>query len=365
MRCAAVIVLIAIGAVALTGCSERGDGQATPAVSPAGPASNPPRVEIALARVQPLHDTIEALGTVTANESVTIIAKLTDTVSQVRFEDGDLVTAGEVLVELTNREETALLAEAEANVVDARAQHSRLVDLLKDASVPESQVDEARARLLAAEARHESIMARLADRLIRAPFSGITGFRQVSAGALLSPSTPITTLDDIATIKLDFTVPELLLADLAPGLEVNAVSAALGNRVFKGSVRTIGSRIDPVTRAVTVRAVIDNPDLLLRPGMLLTVRLQSRPREALVIADAALIQEGTTVSVFVVDEGKAARRKIVVGQRAAELAEVLEGLVPGDAVVTAGQLKLRDGMPVQHQPVEDGEPAAAPSRDRG
>jgi membrane fusion protein (multidrug efflux system) len=296
---------------------------------------------------QSLHDTIEALGTVTANESVTIIAKLTDTVSKVRFEDGDLVEAGEVLVELTNREETALLAEAEANVEDARAQHRRLANLFRDGSVPESQVDEARARLLAAEARQESIMARLSDRLIRAPFSGVTGFRQVSEGALLSPSTPITTLDDIATVKLDFTVPELLLADLAAGLEVQATSAALGNRDFSGTVRTVGSRIDPVTRAVTVRALIANPDLLLRPGMLLTVRLRSRPREALVIPDSALIQEGTTVSVFVVRDGSAERRKIVVGQRSGEQAEVLQGLEAGDVVVTAGQLKLRDGMPVR------------------
>jgi membrane fusion protein (multidrug efflux system) len=361
VRLIVLAVLISSGLVA-AGCSDEGTDQGKGSDSPGrgGPAGGAPIVEIAQALVQPLHDTIEALGTVTANESVTITAKLTDTVSQVRFEDGDLVEAGEVLVELTNREETALLAEAEANVVDARAQHRRLADLFKDGSVPESQVDEARARLLAAQARHESIMARLADRLIRAPFSGVTGFRQVSAGALLSPSTPITTLDDIATIKLDFTVPELLLADLAPGLAVSAVSAALGNRAFAGTVRTIGSRIDPVTRAVKVRALIDNPDLLLRPGMLLTVRLRSRSREALVIPDAALIQEGTTMSVFVVTDGKATRRKIHVGQRSDDLAEVLDGLAAGDAVVTAGQLKLRDGMPVQQKPAHPAPVTAAP-----
>ena len=307
----------------------------------------PPRVEIAIAAVQPLHDTIEALGTVTANESVTIIAKLTDTVSKVRFEDGQLVEAGDVLVELTNREETALLAEAEANVVDARAQYRRLADLLRDRSVPESQVDEARARLLAAEARHESILARLSDRLIRAPFRGLTGFRQVSPGALLSPATPITTLDDVDTVKLDFTVPELLLADLETGLAVEARSAALGNRSFAGSVSTIASRIDPVTRAATVRARIPNPDLLLRPGMLLTVNLRSRPRQSLVIADSALIQEGTQAHVFVVRDGKAARQQIEVGQRQGGVAEVLGGLAAGDAVVIAGQLKLRDGLPVR------------------
>jgi membrane fusion protein, multidrug efflux system len=306
-----------------------------------------------------LHNTIEALGTVTANESVTIIAKLTDTVSKVRFEDGELVNGGDVLVELTNREETALLAEAEANVVDARAQHRRLADLIKEGSVPKSQVDEAHARLMAAEARHESILARLSDRLIRAPFSGVTGFRLVSEGALLSPSTPITTLDDIATIKLDFTVPELLIADLAPGLTVEATSAAIASRAFNGTVRTIGSRIDPVTRAVMVRALIDNPELVLRPGMLLTVRLKSRPRQSLVIPDSALVQEGTTMSVFVVREGVAARQKITVGVRSGDYAEVLEGLAAGALVVTAGQLKLRDGMTVRS---DDSQKAAAPAK---
>lgn len=353
-----LLVMVVLGSGA---CTDSAETPARPGPTP-GPGGAPaPRVEASVASVQTLHDTIEALGTVTANESVTIIAKLTDTVSKVRFEDGDLVEAGEVLIELTNREETALLAEAEANVGDARAQHRRLADLFRDGSVPASQVDEARARQLATEARYESILARLSDRLIRAPFSGVTGFRQVSEGALLSPSTAITTLDDIATIKLDFTVPELLLSDLAPGLVVEATSAALASRAFTGTVRTIGSRIDPVTRAVTVRALIGNPDLVLRPGMLLTVRLKSRPREALVIPDSALIQEGTTMSVFVIKEGVASRQKIVVGQRSGDLAEVLDGLGAGDSVVTAGQLKLREGTPVRVSADSGAAPAEAPA----
>lgn len=335
----------------LAGCDDNGAPAATgPNAAARNAAAPPPRVVVAPVEVRDLVTSIEALGTSQANESVTITAKLTDTISQVRFEDGQLVETGDVLVELTNREQTALLAEAEANVEDARLQWRRLADLLEQRSVPVSQVDEAKARLTAAQARYDSILARLADRLIRAPFSGLLGFRQVSAGTLVTPVTPITTLDDIATIKLDFTVPETLLASLRPGLVVAASAAAWPEREFRGEVRTIGSRVDPVTRAITARALVANDELLLRPGMLLTVQIDTNPRQALTLIDAAIIQDGETSFVFVMKDERVQRREIRTGQRSNNLVEILEGLAAGELVVVEGQIKLRDGMPVRTGP---------------
>ena len=334
--------------LALAGCDDDAPSGAGPNGGGKGAgAPLPPRVVVAPVEVRDLVTTIEALGTSRANESVTITAKLTDTISHVRFEDGQLVESGDVLVELTNGEQTALLAEAKANVEDARLQWQRLADLLQQRSVPVSQVDEAKARLTAAQARYDSILARLADRLIRAPFSGLLGFRQVSEGTLVTPVTPITTLDDIATIKLDFTVPETLLASLRPGLVVAASAAAWPGRVFRGEVRTIGSRVDPVTRAITARALVANDDLLLRPGMLLTVQIETNPRQALTLPDTALIQDGETSFVFVMANEQVQRREIRTGQRINNLVEILEGLAVGDSVVVEGQIKLRDGMPVR------------------
>ena len=297
---------------------------------------------------------MEAVGAASANESVTITAKVTDTVSQVRFEDGNFVRSGDVLVELTNEEETALLAEAEANVRDARTQLDRLEDLLLQGSVPISQVDEARARHSAAVARYQSVVARLEDRLITAPFSGVLGFRQVSAGTLITPGTPITTLDDVSIIKLDFSIPEIHLSRLQPGQRIEAESPAYPGSVFDATVKTIGSRVDPVTRAAVVRAHIDNADMRLRPGMLLTARLTTSEREVLMIPEAALIQRGAEVLVFTEVDGTARSRQILHGVRDAGWVEVREGLTEGERVITDGLIKVRDGSPVMPTGADQG-----------
>jgi membrane fusion protein (multidrug efflux system) len=299
------------------------------------------------AEVRSIADVVEAIGTAQANESVTITAKVTDAIRQVRFDDGDLARAGDVLVELTNAEQTAQLAEAEAAVRDAQAQYERLEDLLGQGSVPVSDVDEARARLSGAVARNQAVVARLDDRLIQAPFTGLLGFRQVSAGTLITPGTAITTLDDVSIIKLDFAIAEVYLGVVQPGLELTAESAAFPGREFAAEVRTIGSRVNPVTRAVPVRAHIENPDALLRPGMLMTVRLATSSRDALMVPETALQQRGGQTFVYTVAEGKAVMTAVDLGIRRGGWAEIRSGLVAGQEVVAEGVLKMRNGVPVR------------------
>jgi membrane fusion protein (multidrug efflux system) len=237
------------------------------------PQTQPPLVTVEHVRQDRIYDVIEALGTAQANESVTLTAKVTDTVRRVNFEDGDFVEAGAVLIELTNQEEEALLAEARANLDDAESQLRRLEDLSARGLTSASELDVARSRTGAMRARYNSIVARLRDRLILAPFSGLLGFRQVSPGTMLTSNTPITSIDDISIIKLDFTVPESAIGTMAPGAKIIAKSVSFPDRDFDGTVRTVGSRVDPVTRAITVRAHIENADRALRPGMLLTVNV--------------------------------------------------------------------------------------------
>lgn len=307
----------------------------------------PATVAVTEARLRPLTEALEAIGTARANESVTVTAKVTDTVSKVRFSDGDIVEKGEVLVELTSEEEAALLAEAEANVKDAQNQYDRLADLLQQQSIPISQVDEARARLQAAEARQNSIEARLQDRLVKTPFGGLLGFRNVSEGTLLTATTPITTLDDISIIKVDFSIPETHLGRLQVGQEVIALSDAYVGREFPALVRTIGSRIDPTTRAAIVRAHIDNVDSALRPGMLLRVRVVLSRKDAIMVPETALQQRGDRVFVFLVEEGFAKIQEINIGIRQDGWAQVLKGLSVGDPVISEGVIKVRDNVPVR------------------
>ncbi len=302
------------------------------------------------------------MGTTFANESVTLSAKVTDTVSKVHFDDGQFVEAGDVLVELTDQEETALLAEANANLADARRQHARLADLLTKRSVPVSQVDEALARVDAAEARYQSIVARLQDRLVTAPFAGVLGFRQVSEGTLLTPSTPIATLDDVDVIKLDFSVPEVHLALLKPGQAVVATTPAFTDVTFPARVLTVAPRVDPVTRAATIRALIANPDRKLRPGMLMTVQLDLGESEALMIPETALTRAAGNTFVFLLRDGTAVRTGVETARRSDGWVEVVSGLSAGQQVITAGVIKVRDGSAVRLEDHTAGAGSDSPAR---
>lgn len=313
-----------------------------------------------------LSDVINAIGDTQANESVTISAKVTDTVSRVHFDDGQLVDAGDVLVELTNAEETALLNEALANRTDAETQLERLSNLYEQRTIPLSQVDEARARANAARARYNSVVARLDDRLIRAPFAGSLGFRQVSEGTLITPGTAIATLDDISIIKLDFAIPEVYLAQLKIGLNLRAYSSAYTDQTFIATIAGIDTRVDPATRTARARALIENDDLHLKPGMLLTVALSTRPRTALAVSETAVIQRSGRAFVYIVTENDAGQqtavmRPVVIGTRSDGYAEILSGLSLGERVIIEGTIKVRDGAPVTELAASDENIATAPT----
>ena len=349
--CAAAIALLLAA-----GCADEGASGPASGAPGGGFGARPATLVVAeQAAARQINDVVEAVGTTLANESLTITAKVTDAIRQVRFDDGDFVAKGDVLVELTNEEQTALLAEAEANVADARTQHERLKDLLDQGSVPVSEVDEAQARLSAMKARHQAILVRLDDRLIRAPFAGLLGFRQVSAGTLITPGTAITTLDDISTIKLDFSIAESHLGVVQPGLPLTAQSVAFPDRAFPAKVETVGSRVNPVTRAVLVRALIENANLLLRPGMLMTVRLTIASREALTVPETALLQRGGQTFVYTLGEDRRATMTAIdMGARRGGWIEVRSGLALGTQVITEGVLKVRDGAPVRLAGAEAG-----------
>ncbi len=249
--------------------------------------------EVELATIE---DRIEALGTLRANESVELTASVTETVTAINFDDGDRVEAGQVLVEMTDDEEHAQLEEARVTVDEARRQYQRIKSLRKQQSASESELDQQRRVWEASRARLTAIESRLADRLIRAPFAGVVGLRNISIGALVEPGDLITTLDDDSVMKLDFSVPAVYLATLETGMPVSAGTRAWQGRDFKGRVKSIDSRVDPVTRTVIVRALLPNPDHVLRPGMLMQVELQSQQREAIVIPEECLVAKARSSS---------------------------------------------------------------------
>lgn len=322
-----------------------------------GIAAQPIAVIVAEVRSDSLADRAEALGTLKANESVLLTANVTETVSAVYFEDGQRVEQGQLLVEMTNTEEHALLDEARIRVGEAQRQYKRVKSLVAQGSASESLLDERKRDLDTTRALLVAIESRLADRLIKAPFSGVLGLRNISPGALVEPGDLIATLDDDRIMKLDFAVPSLFLTSLKPGLGISAKARAYANRSFEGQVSAIDSRVDPVTRAIQVRALIPNPDRTLKPGVLMQVELLRNPREALLVPESALLQQGSEHFVMLLTAADTVeRRQVQIGARRPGEVEIRAGLATGDKVITHGNDKVRPGQRVSVQGQDRGAP---------
>lgn len=316
---------------------------------PTAQAPRPPRtVVVAKVGKEVFADRLEAIGTVNARESVNVTAKVQGIIRSIYFDDGQTVRQGEEIAAIDSGEQTAQLNVELANLEQQRKELERTLGLARENHISQARVDEQTAALKKAEANVAAARVRAGDRLISAPFSGVVGTRRISVGALVTPGTVVTTLDDISKVKLDFSVPETFLAALKPGLPIEAVSSAYTGAVFKGEVIAVDSRIDPETRSITIRAEIDNSDLRLRPGMLMVVDLIKDQRESLMIPEAAVQPENDSQFVFVVGADQTAKKtEIKIGRRRAGFVEVLAGLKEGDMVVREGLQDLRSGTKVE------------------
>jgi membrane fusion protein (multidrug efflux system) len=299
------------------------------------------------ARIEPMGIEIEAVGTTQANESVEVTSKASNTVTAIRFKEGEVVERGAVLVEMDASQARANLAEAQASLARSRSQFNRSRDLQSRAALSVADLETVEAALKADEARVAAAQATLDDTVIRASFSGRTGFRHVSVGSFVSPGTLITTLDDTSIIKLDFTVPETYLFVLRRGLPVKASATGLPDRTFEGVVTNMDSRIDPVTRSVTVRAELPNPDGLLRQGMFMTVSLHGEVTPTLLVPEEALVPERGHAYVFVVKDNVVERREVHTGKRRPGFVEIVSGVAEHERVVVDGTQNVRDGSAVQ------------------
>ncbi len=312
--------------------------------------STEPGVIVQTVTQESIRNRIEALGTLRGNESIHLTSNMTKTVTRLNFEDGERVEKGRVLVEMTSAEEIALLEEARTNAEDAERQWRRLRSLVTQGAASQSMLDEREREYHSTQARYKALEARLEDLRLRAPFDGVVGLRNISVGALVTPGDLITTLVDDQQMKLDFTLPAAHLQAVEPGLEIRARSRALGDEVFEGKVSSIDNQIDPVTRSFMVRAILPNDEGQLKPGLLMTVELYSREREAVMVSEAALMSEGDGHYVFVVNNPDSdpviEQRGVKIGQRFVGRVEILDGLSPGEQVVTHGLQKVRAGQSV-------------------
>lgn len=302
------------------------------------------------AQIQTIRDEVEALGTTKANESITVTPKVTEVVTQIHFDDGDVVQKGRLLVQLQDSEQVARVTAATVRVSEHRRELDRIRALVTSQTIAELERDRLQTLIDTAKAELAQASSALKDRRITAPFQGRLGLRQISIGSLVSPGTVITTLDDISVIKLDFSVPERFLTSLAIGKNVEATAMAFPEQLFNGKVISIDSRVNPTTRAVIVRAEIPNTAHRLLPGMLMKVKLIKESREALILPESAIIPIQDRHFVYLIDsDNQVIKRQVKLGLRKRGRVEVLDGVVAGEQVVNRGILKVRPGDKVKVQ----------------
>jgi len=341
---------------ALLGLAACGQGDAAKGPGGPGGAGFAPSVVVDTVKPVAFADRIEAVGTAYARESTTLTSTVTERIVRLNFGDGEYVRRGQVIAELARGEESADLRAAQAQLTEAQQQLDRLRQLQARGFATNARVDEQVAAVNSARAQAGSVQAQIGDRIIRAPFSGVVGLRRISSGATVSAGTEIATISDLSQIKLDFSLPETFLAAMRQGQPIEAQAAAYRGEVFRGTIESIEPTIDPVTRSVTVRAVLPNPQARLKPGMLLTVSVIANPRTSLAVPELALVPERDRSFVYKVDaENTALKTPVEIGARQDGMVEVRRGLEAGDRIVAEGTVKVRDGGQVRTAPASDAE----------
>lgn len=340
----ALMVLAAVLRIAFADDGAGGGG------GPGGPGGRAQLVAEAVAAERSFSDPISVLGVARGRRSVDITASTTELITRVMFTDGQSVSAGTPLVQLRADEQDAGIIEARAQVAQAERNYERYAGLAERGIAPRVTAELAETELETARAQLEAAQARRGERVIRAPFAGILGLSDVTAGTLVNPGTTIATLDDISVIRVDFPVPERFVSVLRPGVPITAMSDAFPGQTFSGRIALLDTRIDPQTRALTARAEFANPGLRIRPGMMMRVQVEQGQRQAVAVPEAAIQYEGEGAFVYQIarngERTTAQRIEVQAGAVANGFVEITAGLDAGDRIVASGLNRIQPGAAV-------------------
>lgn len=337
-------------------------GEAAQGAGMGGSAAMP--VEVAVARTDTVLQEVRSVGSLEAEARVTVRAETSGRVLALDAREGSRVRAGAVLLRLDAAKLQAELDVAEAAAARVETEKENLSrqlernrDLLAQGAISPQAFDDleaaersADARLREARASLELARERLADATVRAPFGGEVGLRAVDLGDYVEGGDDLFQLVDNDPLEIAFPVPERYLGSLNVGARVELQVRNLPSRRFDGEVVFVSPLVDAVNRTVTVKARVSNREGLLRSGQFTDVRMElDRRPDAIVVPEAAIVPGRADDAVFVVREGTVQRRSVVLGSRAGDEVEILEGLAAGDTVVVAGQQRLSDGAAVTTQ----------------
>jgi membrane fusion protein (multidrug efflux system) len=317
----------------------------TSAIAADGPPATP--VSAAVVRSDKLIVDISATGNLIANESVKLRPEITGRIDAIKFKEGGRVSKDDILVTLDAAEYRARLAVSEANMKLRKINFDRAERLYKQNLTSSQEYDQAAAQLEEAKATRTLNQEILKKTVLRAPFNGILGLRLLSPGDYVKDGADIVNITDILTMKIDFEIPETVYRDVQSGQPLSVLVDSYPGETFSGEVYAIAPALDPTSRSVKLRAQIPNPDQRLRPGMFARISLHIAEKDnALLIPEEALWPIGNKQFVYKIVDGKVALTEITTGYRRKGEVEITAGLMTGDQVVTAGQMKIRDGAPV-------------------
>jgi membrane fusion protein (multidrug efflux system) len=348
---------VGIGSTTLLDTS-KSPSQSSGQTRPGGKSDRVPSIAVEAATAVSTSSTedLRAIGTLQSDESIQVSSEITGRIVEILLQEGAPVAAGAVLVRLDDALAIAEVADAQARFDLAQGNLGRANSLAKSGNVTERARDEASTNAETTRAGLELSKVRLSKHAIRAPFSGVAGIRKVSPGAYIAAGAPIVNLEKIDTLKIDFKLPELFLAQVKTGQTIDITVDALPGRTFTGTIYAIDPHLDINGRALSIRARLENPDLVLRPGLFARIRVKGQvKRNVLVIPESAVVPRGEEKIVYRVENGQALEAKVKLGSRNDGLVEILDGLAVDAMVVTAGQQKLKDGSPVEI--VTDSQPA--------
>jgi membrane fusion protein (multidrug efflux system) len=300
---------------------------------------------------------LTAVGSVSAVEGAVVSAELAGIVSEINFQNGAEAKKGEVLMKLDASQEEALLRSAEAEAQLARTDLERSRDLAMKKVVSSAELDSAQSKFRRQNALVDQMRSSIAKKTLVAPFDGQLGIRQVNVGQMINAGQQVVALTALDPVYVDFALPEQYLSKLSKDLEVTVRADSFPDRQFKGKLTAINSMVDPVTRNVALQATLENPDHALHPGNFAKVEVTlPETKKTIVIPGSAVSYAPYGDSVFVIEKQKDAktgkeslvlRQQFVrIGDARGDFVAVTQGLKAGQAVVSTGVFKLRNGMAV-------------------
>ncbi len=351
-----LILLVLGGAVAC-----KGGGQGGPGGGPGGPGGEMKLpVETAKVAMVSLPSEFETVGSLRADASVTVRPEVAGKIVAIHFQEGQHVADGAPLFSLDPALARAALNEANANLDNSHRAFDRANGLADKQLIARADLDTSKATLGVNQARAATARTMLDKTVITAPFAGTTGLRQVSVGDYITVGEALVDLVKLDPLQVDFRIPEQQLSRVAVGQNVKLEVDAYPGKTFDGTVLAIDPVIDTAGRSALVRARVPNPDTMLRPGLFARLRIvYGTNPSALMIPEQAIWPDGDQKKVFRVDKGKVKLVPVTLGMRQPGMVQVMDGLKAGDEIVTAGQMKLHDGMGVMSLPSANGSDGAS------